>query len=194
MGCTHVTAQTAVFIETLVALGATVRWAACNIFSTQVWKSFKNKSEFNWNTFIYIFYLYLVLYLNRVKKLNLYAYETSFFFILQITSIYHFCEQNEVAAALAEANISIFAWKGQTEEDFWWCIEQCIIGNSLKMIRGFICSRIYFNCDQSTTNIQASLRNWYQTLDLINETYFQHQIIALFNKFRITKKLKTNLN
>ncbi len=132
MGCTHVTAQTAVFIETLVALGATVRWAACNIFSTQVWKSFKNNSEFNWNTFIYIFYLYLVLYLNRVKKLNLYAYETSFFFfILQITSIYNFCEQNEVAAALAEANISIFAWKGQTEEDFWWCIEQCIIGNSL---------------------------------------------------------------
>ena len=79
MGCTHVTAQTAVFIETLVALGATVRWAACNIFSTQVWKSFKNNSELNWNTFFYIFYLYLVLYLNRVKKLNLYAYETSFF-------------------------------------------------------------------------------------------------------------------
>ena len=36
--------------------------------------------------------------------------------------------QNEVAAALAEANISIFAWKGQNEEDFWWCIEQCVIG------------------------------------------------------------------
>jgi hypothetical protein len=36
MGCTHINAQTAVFIETLVALGATVRWAACNIFSTQV--------------------------------------------------------------------------------------------------------------------------------------------------------------
>ena len=36
MGCTHITAQTAVFIETLVSLGATVRWAACNIFSTQV--------------------------------------------------------------------------------------------------------------------------------------------------------------
>ena len=79
MGCTHVTAQTAVFIETLVALGATVRWAACNIFSTQVWKSFKNNSEFNWNTFIYLFYFYLVLYLHRVKKFNLYAYETSFF-------------------------------------------------------------------------------------------------------------------
>lgn len=36
MGCTHINAQTAVFIETLVALGAKVRWAACNIFSTQV--------------------------------------------------------------------------------------------------------------------------------------------------------------
>jgi len=36
MGCSHINAQTAVFIETLVALGATVRWAACNIFSTQV--------------------------------------------------------------------------------------------------------------------------------------------------------------
>jgi len=36
MGCTHINAQTAVFIETLMALGAKVRWAACNIFSTQV--------------------------------------------------------------------------------------------------------------------------------------------------------------
>ena len=55
-------------IETLVALGAKVKWAACNIFSTQ----------------------------------------------------------NEVAAALAEAGISIYAWRGQSEEDFWWCIERCI--------------------------------------------------------------------
>jgi len=68
VGCTHVTAQAAVLIETLVELGAKVRWCACNIFSTQ----------------------------------------------------------NEVAAALAEAGIPIFAWKGEGEQDFWWCIEQCV--------------------------------------------------------------------
>eukprot|EP00095_Tigriopus_kingsejongensis_P004646 snap_masked-scaffold29_size597861-processed-gene-2.3 protein:Tk04646 transcript:snap_masked-scaffold29_size597861-processed-gene-2.3-mRNA-1 annotation:"adenosylhomocysteinase 3" len=68
VGCSHVNAQNAVMIETLVALGATVKWSACNIFSTQ----------------------------------------------------------NEVAAALAEAGISVYAWRGQTEEDFWWCISQCL--------------------------------------------------------------------
>jgi adenosylhomocysteinase len=68
VGCTHVNAQTAVLVETLVALGAQVRWAACNIYSTQ----------------------------------------------------------NEVAAALAENMISVFAWRGETEDDFWWCIERCI--------------------------------------------------------------------
>lgn len=66
--CTHITAQTAVLIETLVSLGATVRWAACNIFSTQ----------------------------------------------------------NEVAAAIAEAGIPVYAWKKETEEDFWWSIDKCI--------------------------------------------------------------------
>lgn len=70
VGCSHVNAQNAVMIETLVALGANVKWAACNIFSTQ----------------------------------------------------------NEVAAALAESGISIYAWRGQTEEDFWWCIHQCLSG------------------------------------------------------------------
>lgn len=68
VGCTHITAQAAVLIETLIELGATVRWCACNIYSTQ----------------------------------------------------------NEVAAALAEASVSVFAWKGETEEDFWWCIDRCI--------------------------------------------------------------------
>ncbi|XP_068168683.1 S-adenosylhomocysteine hydrolase-like protein 1 isoform X2 [Antennarius striatus] len=68
LGCTHITAQTAVLIETLSALGAQCRWAACNIFSTH----------------------------------------------------------NAVAAALAERGISIFAWKGESEDDFWWCIDQCI--------------------------------------------------------------------
>lgn len=66
--CIHVTAQTAVLIETLTALGAKVRWASCNIYSTQ----------------------------------------------------------NEVAAAVAAAGTGVFAWRGQTEQDFWWCIEKCL--------------------------------------------------------------------
>uniref|UniRef100_A0A3B4BDV2 S-adenosyl-L-homocysteine hydrolase NAD binding domain-containing protein n=1 Tax=Periophthalmus magnuspinnatus TaxID=409849 RepID=A0A3B4BDV2_9GOBI len=72
VGCTHITAQTAVLIETLCVLGAQCRWAACNIFSTQ----------------------------------------------------------NHVAAALAEASVAVFAWRGQTEDDFWWCIDKCISGAS----------------------------------------------------------------
>ncbi|CAB3381576.1 adenosylhomocysteinase-like 1 isoform X3 [Cloeon dipterum] len=68
VGCTHINAQTAVLIETLAELGAQVRWAACNIYSTQ----------------------------------------------------------NEVAAALAEAGFSIFSWRGESEEDFWWCIDKCV--------------------------------------------------------------------
>lgn len=69
-GCLHMTIQTAVLIETLIALGATVRWSSCNIFSTQ----------------------------------------------------------DHAAAAMAAANISVFAWKGETEEEFWWCIEQTLAG------------------------------------------------------------------
>ncbi len=69
-GCLHMTIQTAVLIETLLALGATVRWSSCNIFSTQ----------------------------------------------------------DHAAAATAEAGIPVFAWKGETEEEFWWCIEQTIRG------------------------------------------------------------------
>ncbi len=68
MGCIHMTIQTAVLIETLVELGAEVRWASCNIFSTQ----------------------------------------------------------DHAAAAIAAAGIPVFAWKGQTEEEFWWCIEQTV--------------------------------------------------------------------
>ena len=72
IGCTHINAQSAVLIETLVALGATVRWSACNIYSTQ----------------------------------------------------------NTIAAALADNGIPIFAWKGESEQDFWWCIDQCVAGES----------------------------------------------------------------
>jgi len=69
-GCLHMTIQTAVLIETLIALGAEVRWSSCNIFSTQ----------------------------------------------------------DHAAAAIAEQGIPVFAWKGETEEEFWWCIEQTIFG------------------------------------------------------------------
>ncbi len=68
MGCIHMTIQTAVLIETLVELGAEVRWSSCNIFSTQ----------------------------------------------------------DHAAAAIAAAGIPVFAWKGETEEEFWWCIEETI--------------------------------------------------------------------
>ncbi len=69
-GCLHMTIQTAVLMETLVDLGAEVRWSSCNIFSTQ----------------------------------------------------------DQAAAAMAAAGIPTFAWKGETEEEFWWCIEQTIQG------------------------------------------------------------------
>jgi adenosylhomocysteinase len=67
-GSLHMTVQTAVLIETLVSLGADVRWASCNIFSTQ----------------------------------------------------------DHAAAAIAEAGIPVFAWKGETLEEYWWCTEQAL--------------------------------------------------------------------
>lgn len=69
-GCLHMTVQTAVLIETLIDLGADVRWSSCNIFSTQ----------------------------------------------------------DHAAAAIAKADIPVFAWKGETEEEYWWCVEQTIRG------------------------------------------------------------------
>ncbi|MCI0654613.1 MAG: adenosylhomocysteinase [Methylococcaceae bacterium] len=69
-GCLHMTIQTAVLIETLVQLGAEVRWSSCNIFSTQ----------------------------------------------------------DHAAAAIAAAGIPVFAWKGETEQEAWWCIDQTIFG------------------------------------------------------------------
>jgi adenosylhomocysteinase len=69
-GCLHMTIQTAVLMETLTALGATVRWSSCNIFSTQ----------------------------------------------------------DHAAAAMAAASIPVFAWKGETETEAEWCIEQTILG------------------------------------------------------------------
>ncbi len=69
-GCLHMTVQTAVLIETLQALGATVRWSSCNIFSTQ----------------------------------------------------------DHAASAIATRGVPVFAWKGETEDEFWWCIEQTVHG------------------------------------------------------------------
>ena len=69
-GCLHMTIQTAVLMETLIELGAEIRWSSCNIFSTQ----------------------------------------------------------DHAAAAMAAANIPTFAWKGESEKDFWWCIDQTIFG------------------------------------------------------------------
>ena len=70
VGCLHMTIQTAVLIDTLVCLGASVRWSSCNIYSTQ----------------------------------------------------------DHAAAAMAEKGIPVFAWKGETEEEYLWCIDQTIIG------------------------------------------------------------------
>src|SRR5205085_4398958 len=67
-GSLHMTIQTAVLIETLVELGASVRWASCNIFSTQ----------------------------------------------------------DHAAAAIAEAGVPVFAWKGESLEEYWWCTYQAV--------------------------------------------------------------------
>jgi len=67
-GCLHMTIQTAVLMETLIELGAEIRWSSCNIFSTQ----------------------------------------------------------DHAAAAMAKAGIPVFAWKGETEEEYWWCVEQIL--------------------------------------------------------------------
>ena len=70
VGCLHMTVQTAVLIETLIELGATIRWSSCNIFSTQ----------------------------------------------------------DHAAAAMAASNIPVFAWQGETEEEYEWCLDQTITG------------------------------------------------------------------
>ena len=70
VGCLHMTVQTAVLIETLINLGATIRWSSCNIFSTQ----------------------------------------------------------DHAAAAIAAENIPVFAWQGETEEEYDWCLEQTLEG------------------------------------------------------------------
>src|SRR6478672_13872509 len=79
VGCLHMTIQTAVLIETLMHLGATVRWSSCNIFSTQ----------------------------------------------------------DQAAAAIAARAIPVFAWKGETEEEYEWCIEQTMRGPANGLYAGW---------------------------------------------------------
>ena len=74
MGSLHMTIQTAVLIETLVALGAEVRWCSCNIYSTQ----------------------------------------------------------DHAAAAIAASGVPVFAWKGETLADYWWCTLQALKGNMMR--------------------------------------------------------------
>ena len=69
-GCLHMTIQTAVLIETLIQLGAGLRWSSCNIFSTQ----------------------------------------------------------DHAAAAVAASGVPVFAWKGESEDEYWWCVDQTING------------------------------------------------------------------
>lgn len=75
-GCIHMTIQTAVLVDTLIELGAEVRWSSCNIFSTQ----------------------------------------------------------DHAAAYLAKRGIGVYAWKGETEEEYWWCIKQTIDGFEPNML------------------------------------------------------------
>jgi adenosylhomocysteinase len=79
VGCLHMTIQTAVLIETLRHLGATLRWSSCNIFSTQ----------------------------------------------------------DHAAAAIAASGVPVFAWKGETEEEYEWCIEQTLRGPADGPFRGW---------------------------------------------------------
>jgi adenosylhomocysteinase len=113
-GALHMTIQTAVLIETLTALGATVRWASCNIFSTQ----------------------------------------------------------DHAAAAIAAAGIPVFAWKGETLSEYWWCIEQALTfpnGNGPDLIvddggdatlfvhEGVACEANPSRLNEATRNAELSL-------------------------------------
>jgi adenosylhomocysteinase len=122
MGSLHMTIQTAVLIETLVALGADVRWASCNIFSTQ----------------------------------------------------------DHAAAAIAEAGIPVFAWKGETLEEYWWCTKQALSfpdgkGPELIVDDGgdatlFIHKGYAAENDASFLNVKADNHEEQVILDLLKET------------------------
>ena len=120
LGCIHMTIQTAVLIETLVELGAEVRWTSCNIFSTQ----------------------------------------------------------DHAAAAIAASGVPVFAWKGETEEEYMWCLEQQINVNGTPWDANMILddggdltalvhekypevlAKIHGITEETTTGVQRLLEMW----------------------------------
>ena len=121
MGSLHMTIQTAVLIETLVALGADVRWASCNIFSTQ----------------------------------------------------------DHAAAAIAEAGIPVFAWKGETLEEYWWCTKQ-----ALSFPEGKGPQLIVDDGGDATLLIHKgyAAENDSSTLDVVAGSHEEAEILALLKK------------
>ena len=130
LGCLHMTIQTAVLIETLVDLGAEVRWSSCNIFSTQ----------------------------------------------------------DHAAAAIAKVGIPVFAWKGETEEEYWWCVKQTIEGkkdwlNGLKenvIIGRLIPAGTGFNCFDNLKKVGKD-----SSLNLLIKSVAQDQLKATILSARI---------
>ena len=115
LGCLHMTIQTAVLIETLVDLGAEVRWSSCNIFSTQ----------------------------------------------------------DHAAAAIAKAGIPVFAWKGETEDEYWWCVKQTIEGMKRRLLiaKAMVHQPPILVLDEPTAGVDVELRNnlWENVKELNNE-------------------------
>jgi adenosylhomocysteinase len=135
MGSLHMTVQTAVLIETLKALGADVRWASCNIFSTQ----------------------------------------------------------DHAAAAIADANVPVFAWKGETLEEYWWCTRQAftwpdgkgpnlIVDDggdaTLLLHRGYQAEDDPSIIDQPTDNKELKIVNEVIRQSLAENPKFFHETVA----------------
>jgi len=125
-GSLHMTIQTAVLIETLTSLGATVRWASCNIFSTQ----------------------------------------------------------DHAAAAIAAEGIPVFAWKGETLEEYWWCMEKAMVfpdgsgpdlivddgGDATMLVhKGVECEKNPDLCNEQSDNKELQI-----VLDLLKESVQNH--------------------
>lgn len=134
-GSLHMTVQTAVLIETLCALGADVRWASCNIFSTQ----------------------------------------------------------DHAAAAMAEAGIPVFAWKGETLEEYWWCTQRALTwpdgkgpqlvvddgGDATLLIhRGYYAEENSFILDQPTDNKELQTVNKILRTALGQDATFWHRLVS----------------
>src|SRR5512140_3342497 len=135
MGSLHMTIETAVLIETLVALGADVRWASCNIFSTQ----------------------------------------------------------DHAAAAIAAAGVPVFAWKGETLEEYWWCTKmamtwpdgsgpQLIVDDggdaTLLIHRGYSAEDDPAILDEPTDNRELQIVNDLLKKTLKEEPGFWHKVVA----------------